>query len=83
MALWGELGRQWPSYFAFVTSFATVLVMWANHHGIFRLIHRCNGRLVYANGFLLLLVTAVPFPTGLVATFLRTPAASTPSGMLS
>ena len=23
-----DTGRQWPSYFAFVTSFATVLIMW-------------------------------------------------------
>ena len=39
-ALWAALGKQWPSYFAFLTSFLTVLVMWANHHGIFKLIRR-------------------------------------------
>ena len=27
--------RQWPSYLAFVTSFATILIMWVNHHAIF------------------------------------------------
>jgi len=32
---------------------------------------------MFANGFLLMLVTAVPFPTALVAMYLRTPAAST------
>ena len=76
-ALWAALGRMWPSYFSFVTSFATILIMWANHHAIFRLIQRVDTRLLFTNGFLLLMVTAVPFPTALVATYLRTPAATT------
>lgn len=75
-ALWSALGHQWPSYLSFVTSFFTVLIMWVNHHGIFRLIRRTDGRLLFANGFLLMLVTIVPVPTALIATYLRTPAAS-------
>ncbi len=75
--LWDQLCHQWPSYVAFVTSFATVLIMWVNHHSIFRLIRRASNGLLFANGFLLLLVTAVPFPTALIAGYLRTPAAST------
>ncbi len=74
--LWAKLALQWPSYFAFVTSFATVLIMWINHHGIFKSIRRTDGALLFANGFLLLLVTVVPFPTALVARYLLTPAAS-------
>jgi len=74
-SVWQGLANLWPSYFAFVTSFFTVLIMWVNHHGIFRLIRRTNARLMFANGFLLLLVTVVPFPTALVATYLKTPAA--------
>jgi uncharacterized membrane protein len=74
-AVWIALAKQWPSYFAFVTSFFTVLIMWVNHHGIFRLIRRTSTPLMFANGFLLLLVTAVPFPTALVAAYLKTPAA--------
>jgi uncharacterized membrane protein len=75
--LLGALMAQWPSYLAFVTSFATVLIMWVNHHGIFRLVRRTDSTLLITNGFVLLLVTFVPFPTALVARFLRTPAAST------
>src|SRR4051794_3486976 len=56
------LGHQWPSYISFLTSFFTVLIMWVNHHGIFRLIRGIDARLMFANGFLLMLVTAVPFP---------------------
>jgi len=75
-ALWTALAKQWPSYFAFLTSFFTILTMWVSHHGIFRLMRRTDSALLFANGFLLLVVTAVPFPTALVATYLRTPAAS-------
>jgi uncharacterized membrane protein len=65
-----------PSYLAFVTSFATILIVWVHHHGIFTLVHRTNVRFLFANGLLLLLVTIVPFPTALVSEYLKTPAAS-------
>lgn len=67
--------EQWPAYLAFVTSFATILIMWVSHHNIFKLIQRANTHLLFLNGFLLLLVTAVPFPTALVSNYLTTPAA--------
>jgi len=70
------LAHQWPSYFAFITSFFTVLIMWVHHHAIFRLVKRVDITLLFANGFLLMLVTVVPFPTALVAEYLRTPAAT-------
>jgi len=68
---------QWPSYLTFVTSFATILIMWVNHHTIFKSIQRTETHFLFVNGFLLLLVTSVPFPTALVAQYLTTPAAKT------
>jgi uncharacterized membrane protein len=65
------LGSMWPSYLAFVTSFATILIMWINHHRMFTLIGRADDRLLFYNGLLLLGVTVVPFPTALVAAYLR------------
>jgi len=38
-------------------------------------VHRADPALLFANGFLLFLVTAVPFPTAVLAEYLRTPAA--------
>jgi uncharacterized membrane protein len=70
------LDGQWPSYFAFLTSFFTVLIMWVHHHAIFRLVKGVDANLLFANGFLLMLVTVVPFPTAVVAEYLRTPAAA-------
>jgi len=75
VALAKSLASQWPSYFSFVTSFFTVLIMWVHHHTIFRLVLRADAKLLFANGFLLMVVTVVPFPTAVVSEYLRTPAA--------
>ena len=74
--LGNALFKQWPSYLIFITSFATILIMWQGHHGIFKLVHRSDSPFLFANGFLLLLVTLVPFPTSLVAQYLTTPVAA-------
>ncbi len=70
------LAAQWPSYVALVTSFFTILVMWANHHAIFAMVRRVDAPFLYANGLLLLTVTVVPFPTALVAEYFEKPGAS-------
>ncbi|MGH9612570.1 MAG: TMEM175 family protein [Bryobacteraceae bacterium] len=74
-ALWASVRSQWPSYFALVTSFFSVLIMWVHHHTVFRLTRRVDTRLLFANGLLLLFVSVVPFPTAIVAEYLTTPAA--------
>jgi uncharacterized membrane protein len=75
--LLAALLRQWPSYAAYLVSFATILIMWVNHHYLFSLIARSDGRFLFLNGFLLLLITTVPFPTSLLADYLVRPAAPT------
>jgi uncharacterized membrane protein len=75
-ALGKALFDQWPAYLAFVTSFATILIMWVSHHSIFKMVHKSDSPFLFANGLLLMLVTVVPFPTALVATYLRDPAAA-------
>lgn len=65
--------QQWPSYVAFFTSFFTILIMWINHHGIFKMIRKTDVRVMLSNGFLLFLVTAVPFPTALVSQYFTDP----------
>jgi uncharacterized membrane protein len=59
--------RQWPTYVAYVLSFVTVLIMWANHHKVFRHIRRTNHTFLMINGMLLMMVTLVPFPTAMLA----------------
>jgi uncharacterized membrane protein len=70
-----ELGKLWPYYLSLFISFFTILIMWINHHNIFKLVHRIDSRFMFANGFLLFLVIIVPYPTLLVSQFLLTPSA--------
>jgi len=74
-ALAAALRALWPSFVAFVASFGAILTMWINHHEFFRFLHRVDRPFLYSNGFLLLLVTFVPFPTALVAAYLDRPGA--------
>ncbi len=68
--LLSALGSQWPTYLAYVTSFMTILIMWINHHRLFKLIRRADQGLLLLNGLLLLTVTVVPFPTSLVSEYI-------------
>lgn len=60
----------WPSYLAFLTSFASILVFWIHHHWIFSLINKSDVGLFYLNGILLLFITFIPFPTALLSEYL-------------
>ncbi len=65
--------HQWPSYVAFLLSFACIGIMWINHHRLFTLIHRATDTLRLLNLFVLLGVSAVPFPTAVLAEHMRGP----------
>lgn len=51
-------------------SFCTILIMWGNHHEVFRLVRKTSPGFMLANGFLLMLVTVVPFTTALISDYL-------------
>lgn len=70
----GAILDEWPSYFAFVLSFATILIMWINHHARMGLLERIDGLLMFGNGLLLMMVAALSFPTALVGEYLTGPA---------
>ena len=74
--LFTSLVNLWPSYFAFLLSFTAVLIMWINHHGFFKYVKTINPKFLYANGFLLLMVTFIPFPTAVLAEHINSPAAN-------
>jgi uncharacterized membrane protein len=72
--LYKALINLWPSYFAFILSFLAVLIMWINHHGFFKYLRRINTAFLFANGFLLLAVTFINYPTAVLAKYFETPA---------
>jgi uncharacterized membrane protein len=70
--LWLALRHLGPSVFAFVLSFAIILITWVNHHYLFTLVNKSSPSFIYANGFLLLTVVLMPFPTALMGEYLLT-----------
>lgn len=66
-----QLGGQWPFYAAYVVSFLTILIMWVNHHALFRLIHRTDRLFLMLNGLLLMLITFVNYPTAVLAEYIQ------------
>jgi uncharacterized membrane protein len=70
--LWNGLFKLWPSYFAFTLSFGILLVSWVNHHYLFNILEKSSRHFLYANGFLLLTITFMPFPTALLAQYIST-----------
>jgi uncharacterized membrane protein len=60
---------QWPSYVAYVVSFATIGIIWVNHHGLFVHVRRVDRTLLFLNLLLLLAVSLIPFPTAVVGRF--------------
>jgi uncharacterized membrane protein len=71
----GDLGNQlihlWPSYLAYVTSFLTIGIIWMNHHHTVSLLARTDRTMQFLNILLLLIIAFLPFPTKLVAQYLR------------
>ena len=77
---WLAIKHITPSIFAFVLSFIIILITWVNHHNSFTLINKSAPSFIYANGFLLLTVVFIPFPTSLLGEHILTDHAS-PAGV--
>jgi uncharacterized membrane protein len=74
--LWKALGHLAPRAFAFLWSFVIILITWVNHHEALKLLNKSSAGFVYANGFMLLCVVFLPFPTSLMGEFLGTSGAA-------
>jgi len=69
---WLALKNISPSILAFLLSFTVIFITWVNHHACLRLANKSSSTFTYANGFLLLTVVMVPFPTSLLGQYLMT-----------
>jgi uncharacterized membrane protein len=65
------LRHLWPSYFGYAVSFLTIGVMWINHHAMFKDIDRQDHHLLVLNLLLLLSISFLPFPTAVLAQYMR------------
>ncbi len=60
---------QWPTYMAYVVSFASVGALWLEHNAITEHLRFTDTILIRLNLLLLMLVSFLPFPTGLLSEF--------------
>jgi uncharacterized membrane protein len=69
--LLAALANEWPSYLAYVVSFATVGALWLAHTSISEYLGSADLILIRLNLVLLLVVSFLPFPTKLLAEFVE------------
>jgi uncharacterized membrane protein len=62
---------EWPSYMAYVVSFATIGAMWLGHNAVTEYLDHADATFVRLNLLLLLFVSFLPFPTRLFAEFIE------------
>ena len=70
--LWLAIRHIVPSIFSFLLSFSIIFITWVNHHNGLKLSNKSCSSFLYANGFLLLTVVFIPFPTSLLGEYLLT-----------
>jgi uncharacterized membrane protein len=69
---WIAISHIAPSILTFILSFMIILITWVNHHNCLKLVNKSSASFIYANGFVLLTVVFIPFPTSLVGEFILT-----------
>jgi TMEM175 potassium channel family protein len=74
--------HQWPSYASYVVSFVTIGIIWVNHHTLFRHIVRVDRVFLFLNVLFLMAVAFIPYPTSLVAQFIRSSSDARPAAVL-
>jgi len=71
-SLAAELLDIWPQYLAYAISFATIGIIWVNHHVVLAQVARADRAFLFLTLALLLSVAFIPFPTRVLAEFVRT-----------
>lgn len=65
------LGREWPNYVAYAVSFATIGIIWINHHAAVLRLREADHSILLSNLFLLMTVVLLPFATSLMSYYLN------------
>jgi uncharacterized membrane protein len=66
-----RLAQQWPSYVSYAVSFFVIGVIWLNHHALFAHLGRVDRKLMALNLVLLFTIATIPWPTSLLASYMR------------
>jgi uncharacterized membrane protein len=66
-----KLADHWPAFAAYAVSFATIGIIWINHHALFKNFSEVDRTLLFVNLLLLFFVVCIPFATSTIAAYLR------------
>ena len=78
--VWSALRHLAPAFGAWIASFAFVATFWISHHFLLDDLVKADRRLLWLNALFLLLITTLPFATGLVGAL---PALTAPVTLMS
>ena len=80
--LTNDLLHQWPAYVAYLVSFATIGIIWIEHHGMMSAVKAIDRRFLEISLLFLLVVSVVPWPTALAAEYARSGSQARPAAVL-
>ncbi len=66
-----QLGRRWPAYDAYATSFITIGIIWINHHIVIGRLRAADHAILILNLLLLMTIGLLPFATNLLSSYLN------------
>jgi uncharacterized membrane protein len=66
-----QLLAQWPEFAAYLISFMVIGIIWVNHHTLLNKLRSVDRVLLFLNLLLLLFVVFIPYPTAIVADYLK------------
>ena len=69
--LFDAIVDRWPSYVAYLVSFTVIGLIWVAHHTMFERISSVDRPLLFLNLALLLGIGFIPWPTSVLADFIR------------
>ena len=60
---WNSLLSKTPNFLSYIASFIYVGIYWNNHHHLFQITEKVNGKILWANLHLLFWLSLIPFTT--------------------
>ncbi len=60
---WQDLAPLFPVFLSYILSFIYVGIYWNNHHQMLHAAHKVNGKILWANNYLLFWLSLFPFAT--------------------
>ncbi|BBM19978.1 membrane protein [Enterococcus avium] len=66
---WSAFLQMEHKFIVYLISFISLAIYWNNHHHLFQLVRKVDGRVLWANNFLILMMTLFPYVTAWVGDY--------------